>query len=268
MVLWSQNGNLKGRAYANDATPLSGPVEIATPTGRMHGSDLSSLPYGYAVVWSDSVSTGTDTQGTSIRMRRFDVLGQPLEDPFSVNTSTAGNQLEPSVATRSDGHLLVVWATDQPTGETPEDPMGGIRARLVLGNGLPVGGDFRLNTTVPNAQMSPCIAPKATQTDEPPGFIVAFVDTSARGADKDGSGIRGRFYYPGTYSARDQQIGALCEGSGGCGANLYCASTQVGKRCVSTCQGHDGPCPNGGTCEQASDTAQFICTYRTAAAGQ
>jgi len=250
MVVWNDKGALKGRAFAQKASPIgSAAIDIDTAkSGKVTETAVCYLPYGYAVAWSDSLATPPDADGTSIRFRRFDLNGVAKDDQeFTLNTSVAGNQHQPAIANRPDGSLLAVWTTQHST----PDAGGGIRGRRMLSNGIPVGNDFQINTTTIDAQDKPSVSRHTIDS-----FIVGFMDNSRTYPDTLGSGIRARLVYP-DFAPKDGQIGGLCEvaNQNTCAAELYCAQTFTGPRCLNKCiKGQAAGCVNGGTCQTLSGT--------------
>lgn len=254
MVVWNEAGAVKGRAYGQKALPLKGVVELdATKSGLVEEVNVGYLAYGYAAIWTDNVKVGPDTDGSAIRIRRLELNGSPYqatEIEHTINTSVAGNQSDPAIATRPDGSLLAVWTTGHPA----QDPEGGIRGRKILSNFLPVGSDFAINTTQVGEQARPSVAASSSES-----FIVLWVDSSKTPPDTLGSGIRGRLVYP-EYRTTDGQIGALCDDSP-CGANLSCKVTETGSRCVARCDTSTS-CEHGGVCKTLSGTPpEKVCIY-------
>jgi hypothetical protein len=256
MVVWNDNGALKGRSYAAKAAPISVTFDVdTTKSGKVLEANISWLSYGYAVGWTDQLAVPPDSEGSCIRFRRFDLNGAAKDDQeFTLNTSVAGNQRHPSLSTRSDGSILVAWSTDN----AASDPLGGIRARRVLSNGIPVGNDFQVNTTTIDRQEKPSVAARGQES-----FIVGFVDNSRTPPDTLGSGIRARLLYP-EYRPSDGQIGALCDvaNQGSCAADLYCAQSYSGPRCLNRCDKATPSCPNGGTCTTLSGAEINLCLYK------
>lgn len=264
MVVWGEScttgttcWKLKGRIYSGGA--FGAILDIAkVPTLRAGPFDVAGLPYGFMVVWTDAL-TSTPSDGTDIRARRFSTGSLPLEDEFTLNTSLTGSQGNPTIATLPNGSILVAWETDDGT----QDPEGGIRGRAMLGNGLPVGGDFALNSTDTDKQQKPALAAVG-----PDAFIMVFLDSSKLWRDKFSSGIRGRLIYPELNTA-DGQVGAQCgTGKPDCAGGLRCQAistpaTPAEARCVNTCQQADAPCINGGRCLKLAGTANdHICVYQ------
>ncbi|MCA9174993.1 MAG: Ig-like domain-containing protein [Planctomycetales bacterium] len=131
----------------------------------------------YIVVWQ---SYGDDGSGLGIYGRRFDATGSPLEDPFLVNTTTAGNQSHPDVAADLLGNFVVVWQSIDQDG----DGYGIFGQRFDV-NAMPVGGEFQINSAATGHQEKPVVAV------DPDGgnSIVVW-----QGPDADGTGIYSQRY--------------------------------------------------------------------------
>ncbi len=61
---------------------------------------------------------------------------------ISVNTTTASDQVQPTVAVLADGSQVAAWASSGQDGDGC-----GIYAQRVDSEGRPIGGEFRVNTT-------------------------------------------------------------------------------------------------------------------------
>ncbi|WP_165248330.1 Calx-beta domain-containing protein [Paludisphaera soli] len=94
---------LEGRTLLADGAP--GPVfEVAeTATGAYRSDAGGGL---VTVAWE-----ADDGSGLGIYARRFDDGGRPLEDPFLVNSETAGDQSSPRLAV-APGLAIVAWWSD------------------------------------------------------------------------------------------------------------------------------------------------------------
>ncbi len=100
---------------------------------------------GFLVVWS---SYNQDGSSNGIFGRRFDSSRVPISGEFRVNTETGGNQTEASVAMGAAGDFIVAWHGPGPNEEDEED----IFARRFDVNGMPIGGEFRVNSVRVNEQ--------------------------------------------------------------------------------------------------------------------
>lgn len=100
---------------------------------------------GFAVVWSDSRSSGADTSGSGIRVSTFDEAGNAVIGDVLVNTTTSGNQADASVASLAGGGFVVTW-TDRSTSSWL------IKAQIFDATNTKVGGEFTVNWSAgPNA---------------------------------------------------------------------------------------------------------------------
>ncbi len=109
--------------------------------GGGHRTDVSGLRDGNLVV---VYGTGTD-----IRAHIFNSAGTELVPAFTVNTSTAGTQSEPTV-TRSDDGFVVMWQSD-----TGDGSGSGIYAQRFDASGTRIGSEVLVNTTTAGTQAFP-----------------------------------------------------------------------------------------------------------------
>ena len=105
---------------------------------------------------------------------------------FIVNTTTAGDQYEPTVTALPDGHFVVTWTSI-------DDGDGRIRARLFNADGTAAGEDFIVNSTTESDH------DQSTVTALPDGqFVVTW--RSFDGGDGSGGCIRARLFNAGWLS--------------------------------------------------------------------
>jgi len=95
---------------------------------------------------------------------------------FQVNTTTMGPQLETAIAMSALGDFVVVWH-----GDGPGDYDGGVFGQRYDSSGVPIGGEFQVNTYSTDDQSYPDVA-----MDAAGDFVVVW--TSAL-QDGDGDGI-------------------------------------------------------------------------------
>ncbi|MBF0373665.1 MAG: hypothetical protein HQL39_09635, partial [Alphaproteobacteria bacterium] len=121
-------------AITIDDTPQANDVEISGLAGG-----------GFVAVWEST--NPSDAGATSgVRFSTFDPAGNRLQTG-AVNTTTAGDQIDPDVAALADGGFVVVWETDG----------GGIWGQKYGPDGLVVGTEFQVSDTV-GAQSDPAVA--------------------------------------------------------------------------------------------------------------
>lgn len=143
-IAWEENGAVNVRNYAADGTPGASISLSGATNPSIWGADTSSKA-GYVAY---------QTPTGEIALARLGAAGEVLAAGIPVNTTTAGTQTDPSVA--SNGVVLVAWYTDgSPTRE--------IRARVFNANGTPFLGadDFlvRSGTTGQNNFGPPEVTP-------------------------------------------------------------------------------------------------------------
>ena len=105
----------------------------------------------FVVVWN---SYRQDGSSNGIFGRRLDSNCTPLSEEFQINIETSGNQREPSVAMDAAGNFVVAWYGPGMAEEDKED----IFARRFDPNGLPLGSEFRVNTSTAYRQYSPAVS--------------------------------------------------------------------------------------------------------------
>lgn len=121
-----------------------------------------------------------DGSGWNVYARRF-LNGVPLGNEFLVSTTTAGDQLDPTIAMDQAGNFTISWTS------VGQDGSGsGIFARRYSANGLPLTGEFQVNSTSAGDQTSPAIA-----SDNAGNTVISW--TSA-GQDGSGLGVYARAY--------------------------------------------------------------------------
>ena len=189
VVVWTsrlvplQDYNIFGQLYTADGARRGGEFRVNSFTTDMQRRARVAMRAdgSFVVVWMN-VATG------GISAQRFDPAGGPLGGEFRVNSSFSGTAA--AIATDPRGNAVVTWWSS-----TPQDPDGGVFARLVSPHGVPQASEFRVNTFTTFAQIIPEVA-MAPSGD----FVVAWVS-----ALQDGSsyGVFGQ-----RFSAAGTPVGA------------------------------------------------------------
>jgi hypothetical protein len=105
----------------------------------------------FVVVWS---SYGQDGSSNGVFGRLFDPNCGQLGEEFQINMTSSGNQAEPVVAMDAAAGFVVAWQGPGLIEEEQED----IFARRFDPNGLPVGGEFCVNSFTNDQQLCPSVA--------------------------------------------------------------------------------------------------------------
>jgi len=118
---------------------------------------------GYIIAWMDL--GGADGQAEGIFAQRYNASGAKVGSEFQVNTTFSGQQYSPAVAVAPDGSFLIAW-------EGPGVSID-IFAQRFTKNGVKIGSEFLLNTTVTGNQRYPEIQYYPDGT-----FVAGFVDAA------------------------------------------------------------------------------------------
>ncbi len=120
----------------------------STAVQKTSDRSVATSPNGEAVVtWA---SQNQDGSGWGIYARRYDANALPLGNEFLVNTTTVGDQLEPSVAVDVVGNFTIVWSSSDGSGS-------GIFAQQYDSSGNKLGTEFRVNVTTSGDQTAPSV---------------------------------------------------------------------------------------------------------------
>ena len=141
--------------------------------------------------------------------------GEPLGPEFRVNTYTTGGQLSSSIALDAIGNFVIVW--ESANGQ--DGSSGGIFGQRYASSGAPLGGEFRVNTSTTNLQLSPRVA-----SDYAGNFVVAWssaatpqnenFDVFAQRFDAAGAPLGGEFRVT-TYTTGDQFLSSVASDPAG-----------------------------------------------------
>jgi len=134
--------------------------------------------------WRSSGINGQDGDVSGIYAQRYDLNGFTLGGEFRVNTYTTLYQNRPDVARAPGGDFVVAW---QSLDQEAYGAGYGIYAQRYSAAGLPIGGEFHVNTYTTSEQGYPSVGMDSTGN-----FVVVWVDYSTR--DGSLSSIRGQRY--------------------------------------------------------------------------
>ena len=129
-------------------------------------------------------SPGQDGSGWGVFGQRFDSAGAAVGSEFRVNSYTTGHQYWPAVAAAGAGDFVVVWMS----GYGQDGSSYGIFGQRFDAAGLPMGGEFQVNSYTTDYQARPAVA-----IDGSGGFVVVWYSV---GQDGSNSGVFGQRYDP------------------------------------------------------------------------
>jgi hypothetical protein len=168
-----------GRRFDTIGTPLGGEIPInALTLGPQTRPSVATSAGGSFVAAFEGGGYGFDQDGSvsGVFLRRV-AGGTPLGSDVQVNTFTAGPQNVPRVATDPTGNFVVVWQSGvrYGSGANPDGDGTGVFAQRYAAGGVPVGGEFQVNTSTAGNQSTPAIAVNPDRS-----FVIVWED--------DGSG--------------------------------------------------------------------------------
>ena len=181
VVALTAGGDVLYQRFSATGTPTDAMARPALddPAGTQDQPAVAALPDGtFVIAWRDTTGDGA---GTGIRARVFRADGAAVSDPVVVNSTTAGDQVEPAAAAGADRFAIAFKSGSE------------IRAAMLNADGAlalnreadPSTNDFVVASGAVGEHAVAAGGPTAT-----PMFIVVYKDTSA---DATGD-IRGRLF--------------------------------------------------------------------------
>ncbi len=251
VVIWSSYGQdgsgwgVYGQRFDSNGNALGGEFQVNTTTaGDQMYPDVAMNQYGqFAVTWS---SNGQDGSGWGVYLQEYDATGAPIGGETRANTTTAGDQMNSSVALDPEGDFMVTWQSNA-GGQTGSKPIvqlgaGGLSlvttaltttttlsgvTQVVSGqdgatgwniyaqqfddSGNPLGSEFRVNTTVQGNQTNASITMDALGT-----IVVMWTNTNTSG----NGAVMGQRYVVGADSLDAPASGAVNDGGHALGLRL------------------------------------------------
>ncbi len=183
VVVWQSDGydgsnnDIYGRIYDASGIPQGPEFRVNTYiAGSQEHPHVAMAPDGrFVVVW---FSRGQN----NVYGQLFEADGTPDGTEFRVNTYTSGYQESPDVAMDQNGNFVVVWQSYP--GQ--DGSYYGIYGRRFDATGIPLGGEFQVNTTTDDWQEGPKVAMA------PDGrFVVVW---RSKNQDGSGYGVYGQRY--------------------------------------------------------------------------
>jgi hypothetical protein len=148
-------------------TTVAGKQQTATNGHKAVATDVLG---NYVVTWASQHAVTGDWD---VYARRYNASGQALGDEFRVNTTTLGNQVDPTVALDPLGNVVIAWTSYNLLGTNAD-----IYARRFTLLGIPLLGDFRVNGATAGNQTDASVA-----TDDLGNFVVTWTSTGSSGSD-------------------------------------------------------------------------------------
>jgi hypothetical protein len=184
----SSDWSIQARRFAADGTPAGAQFQVNTvTTDYQRDPDVAKAPGGaFVVVWSSDTPVGSDSEGTSIQGRLYDVNGTPVGAAFQVNDHTPNDQTRPAVAMTAGGGFVVAWESYSSPGS--DGDFKSIQARRYSSSGTPQGSQFQVNTYTTGIQSKPDVSIDGTGR-----AVIAWASNEATG-DGDLESIHAQRY--------------------------------------------------------------------------
>ena len=193
-------GDIYVRLFDASGDALTSDILVNTPTdGNQWDPAVAAAPTGaFVVVWVSDASDGTDNDGTSIQGRCYTTLGQPVGEPFQVNTTITGDQRAPDVSVSDSGAFVAVWESESSPGG--DNSNMSVQARRYSASCQALGSQFQVNTWTADFQgeASVLVSPIGS-------FTVAWASTGSWGNDDDWTSIQARSFAADGQPLGDQQ---------------------------------------------------------------
>ncbi len=110
----SSGSAIEAQRYDAAGNRLGAQTHIETPNNvSSDPSFAATADGGFIAVWQMTLRDGS---GSGIYAQRFDAAGIKVGPETLVNTTTAGDQLHPSVSVLDDGHVVISWQSASQDG--------------------------------------------------------------------------------------------------------------------------------------------------------
>jgi Ca2+-binding RTX toxin-like protein len=143
---------------------VSGPVDVLP--GRADPS-IAVLPDG-------RLAMAVETDSGDVQLLILNADGTTAVGPVTASASTTGNQLNPSLTVLADGRFVVVWQDGNTAAVGGVGNTVDLRGQVFTAEGVKVGTEFLVNTTVDGQQQNAVTLALADG-----GFVVAWFDNAS-----------------------------------------------------------------------------------------
>jgi hypothetical protein len=145
--LQSNDFDVAARLFDANGAPRGSEFTVNSITvENQDDPSVSSLSDGgFVVVWGDGSGAGEDTRPNAIRGQAYNADGTVRGGEFLVNTTTFGNQDEPSVSSLTGGGFVVTWESRQDLFSPRQ-----IQGQVYSADGAPQGGEFVIDSSREN----------------------------------------------------------------------------------------------------------------------
>ena len=183
-------GDIQAQLFDSGGNQVGSEFTVNTDVANHQGEPaVTSFADGrFIVSWTGETADGS---GSGVVAQIFNSDGSKIGNEFLLNTGTFSPQTRPDIVALQDGRFVAIWQSAEQTFDD-DDPIA-LRGQVFAIDGSKVGGEFSVNRTTANNQLSPAITALSDGR-----FVVAFHDESLSADDASGSAIRGQIFDPRT----------------------------------------------------------------------
>jgi Ca2+-binding RTX toxin-like protein len=189
--IYAQRYNSAGLAQGNEFK-----VNTTITDDQINPAIAMDAAGDFVISWQSQ-----DVSGFRIYAQRYNSAGLAQGNEFKVNTTTTGDQINPTVAMDATGDFVLSWQSQDASGN-------GIYAQRYNSAGVAQGNEFRVNTYTDDNQINPTVA-----MDAAGDFVISwqsyYQDNSYYGiyAQRyNSSGVaQGTEFKVNTYTTKDQR---------------------------------------------------------------
>jgi Ca2+-binding RTX toxin-like protein len=179
VVAWVSNGQdgsglgVFGQRYNGAGQPVGIEFQVNQDTdgNQLNPSVAIDSNGNFVVAWQGD--NGEDEDGYGIYAQRYSSTGNPIGSQILVNSTTDGDQVNPSVSVDASGDFTVVWSSNQ-------DDAFGIYGQRFFSNGDTNGEEFQVKQQSNRDQTKPVVG--VTPTSD---YIVAWQSESNSSNNQD-----------------------------------------------------------------------------------
>ncbi len=192
---WGSSGtdtsgtSIQGRRYGAGGVALGAQFQVNDYTFGLQTSPAVAVLAGghFVTAWVSGDSSGSDTSATSIQGQRHAADGEPMGEPFQINSTTYQGQHAPSVTALSGGGFVALWHSFGSGGS--DSSLASIQGQRYAADGSPVGGELQVNSTTGGSQARPAVVALSGG-----GFLAVWDSYGSNGSDASELSIQGQHY--------------------------------------------------------------------------
>ncbi|NND68440.1 MAG: hypothetical protein HKN19_12705 [Halioglobus sp.] len=209
IVVWTDDSGLDGygegvfvRIFNADGTPQTGEIQVNTTTANNQEDPAVAVDGDgdFVVAWESDEAVG---YYEDIFARTFNAAGTPTSGEIPVNTTTANDQNDPSVAMDTDGDFVVAWESYNQDGYYYDS----VFARTFSAAGAPTSGEIAVNSTAADDQSDPSAA-----MDDDGDFAISWESNHLSGYYSDDVFVR-TFSAAGAPTSGEIQVNTSTDGT-------------------------------------------------------